>query len=319
MPLTITRILIEGISSATPNRPITLRDSATKAVLGSGMCDGTGRFSVPAPFALFLEAVAAGHAEASAVPVAGSQAAAAGGHAGATGSLSQAQALGGGAGGSAAGTGAALPGPLAGAAAGQGGASGTLSRPTALPAVLAAPDREGGTAAASGDDLVFEDAEWVEYRLDAGEGGLFGLTAAIDASVAGRAEVLVDGEEATALVYGGDFDVVALEEEGFEMPMHSATEAEFSAPSGATATQADSVTAGRGAPTSRYRVTIINTHPSDRLAVGLSQAAAQASNPKVVEPDFGECELFADANVPIWVRPLGTNAITVRIIQGAAA
>lgn len=212
MPLTITRILIEGIKPETPNQTVTLRDTATGSVLGTGMCDGTGRFSIPAPFALFLQALAAGHADATGTTAAGSRSGTAGGHAGAAGSLSQSQALGGTAGGSAAGTGAALPGPLTGAAAGHGGASGTLSRPTALPAVLAAPDREGGTVTASGNDLVFEDGEWAEYRIDAGAGALFGITVAIDAGVAGAALVSVDGTDATALIFGGDYDV-ALEEE----------------------------------------------------------------------------------------------------------
>lgn len=212
MPLTITRILIEGIKPETPNQAVTLRDTATGSVLGTGMCDGTGRFSIPAPFALFLQAVAAGHADAVGTTAAGSRSGTAGGHAGAAGSLSQSQALGGTAAGSAAGTGGTLPGPLTGAAGGLGGASGTLSRPLALPTVLAAPNRETGTVTASGDDLIFEDSEWAEYRVTVTTGGLYGLTVAIDAGVAGAAAVAVDGTDATALIYGGDYDV-ALEEE----------------------------------------------------------------------------------------------------------
>jgi hypothetical protein len=104
-------------------------------------------------------------------------------------------------------------------------------------------------------------------------------------------------------------------EEGEIMPAHSATEASFSAPNGATATQADG--GARAAPANRYRVRIINTHASDRLYVGRSQAAAQASDAEVIEADFGAFEDFLDPSVPVWVRPAGANAITVRIIQYA--
>lgn len=107
---------------------------------------------------------------------------------------------------------------------------------------------------------------------------------------------------------------------------HSTTEAEFLAANGATAVQADSVAAGRGAPTGRYKVTIVNCHPGDqttpangRLAIGTSQAGAQAAHPWVVEADYGEKELFVDGNVAVWVRPMGTNDIYVRIIQWSLA
>jgi hypothetical protein len=106
-------------------------------------------------------------------------------------------------------------------------------------------------------------------------------------------------------------------EEGEIMPAHSATEASFSAPNGATATQADS--GARAAPANRYRVRIINTHASDRLYVGRSQAAAQASDAEVIEADFGAFEDFLDPSVAVWVRPAGSNAITVRIIQYATS
>ncbi len=101
------------------------------------------------------------------------------------------------------------------------------------------------------------------------------------------------------------------------MPAHTATEAVFTATAGVTATQADA--APRTAPANRYKVTLINTHASDRLYWGTSQADAQTSTARVVEADWGEVTEFLDSNVAVWVRPSGANNIVVRILQFATA
>jgi hypothetical protein len=99
------------------------------------------------------------------------------------------------------------------------------------------------------------------------------------------------------------------------MPAVSVKEDYFVATVGAAATQAD--TGARAAPASRYRVRIVNTHATDRLYVAFSQAEAErtAPYPEVIEADFGTWDAFVEASVAIWVRPSGTNAINVRIIQ----
>lgn len=102
---------------------------------------------------------------------------------------------------------------------------------------------------------------------------------------------------------------------------HSGDEYDFTVPAGATATRADDVLQGRGAAASRYKITIINCHPGDpttaangRLAVGITQAGAQSATPRVIEADYDERELFMDASMTLWVRPLGADAIPVHMV-----
>lgn len=110
------------------------------------------------------------------------------------------------------------------------------------------------------------------------------------------------------------------EEEEDLVPAHNTTEATFTAAAGATATRADdSSVAARVPLANRYKVRIVNTHANDRVYVARTQAGAQDTNAEVIEADYGVWEDFVDASVTVWVRPVGSNSISVRFIQYATA
>jgi hypothetical protein len=203
-----------------------------------------------------------------------------------------------------------------------------ITHPIVLPATLNASDAETMTASPSGNNILFDAGEWVEYRVDAGPGGSFSTDTLFTNTVAGSIEYSVDGAAyAPMATLIGDPITGFDEEEGEPMPAHYAYETLITCQPGVE-TRLDTAV-----PSNRVEVVMVNTDANVRLAyarVSPSNAAAPtitvgagptyATDRQVIEADYGTpTRERADNNIAFYGKPMGATAVVVRVIQYATA
>jgi hypothetical protein len=180
---------------------------------------------------------------------------------------------------------------------------GWSATPVTIPATLNVDDGYG-TAAPSGNNAAIGASEWIEWEIDAGAGGTFDIELVAYSLSGALGRLLVDEAQNT------DFLIPSQEEEGDIMPAHVVNQSVVSL-STANATRVDPDPAAA----KRYKVTLLNTHATDRIYVAHSQAACVVGQALAVEADMGERDFYIDANVQLWARRASTNTIDVRVFE----
>lgn len=186
---------------------------------------------------------------------------------------------------------------------------------TSVPTTLTVADLDpASTGTVSGADVVMKLGETARYAVSPSAPGTFIVYPQTDAPFGARVLVKVDGVP----VYSG---TLYSDEEDENMPYRTPVETLVTCNAGAV-TRLDPAPAAN-----RCEIVIVNTHPSDRLAIARVAAgaaaptitvdtAAKTSDRQIIEADAGmPLPERADENVAFYAKPTGTSAIVVRVIQ----